>query len=542
MDAVRTIGLGFTYPSSKFAALRDVSFTLAQGEFALVVGPTGSGKSTLLRLLKREVAPFGTQTGEISLFERGYGETSSGESASLIGFVMQDPSNQIVTDTVAHELAFGLENTGLPLGLMQRRVAETANFFGITSWFNREIHQLSEGQKQIVNLAAIVALRPQLIVLDEPTARLDPIARKNFLQLLTRVNKELGITVLISEHSLDDVAGEVDHVLLLNQGALAFDGTFQAYAHHVFEQGQSEQFPLPTPTLIASEYGVYAMPYPLTVRDARSAIDHLSVSEKPLPEPIPDRADADVPAKPQVAPKTRMTSSSVTVLAAHDVWFQYAKKSDFVLSGASIELHQGEIHALLGGNGSGKSTLLKVLSSVLRPRIGKITSAPGTRLSLLVQEPKALFTCDSVLDELMELSGNYGYSRADVDGWLARFNLVDVLMRHPYDLSGGEQQKVALAKLLLLQPTVIVLDEPTKGLDPQARKELGEILTDLQNSETSILLATHDLEFADTVADRCSLLFDGRIVCTEPTTTFFEGNLFYTTTRARIFSGISHEQ
>lgn len=470
--------------SRQRSVLSDVSFQVEEGEFCVLVGPTGCGKTTLLRSLKPELSPVGTRAGSISvmglpLFEGGElvpadrGGIDRKTSAAAIGFVMQDPAMQIVCDTVWHELAFGLENVGTPQEEMRRRVAEVAHFFGIEPWVRQSTEHLSGGQMQLVNLAAVLALRPRLILLDEPTAQLDPNARKRFLFLLARVNRELGLTVVMATHAPEDV----------------------------------------------SEY-------------ATRRIDLGDIGE------LGSRDDLCESLRPRWAAR-RSSLKAQPALQAKEASFRYARKDAWVLRGLDVSVAAGSVHAIVGGNGSGKSTLLKLLAGVEKPQRGKIVNRLAASQAYLPQDPKALFVCDSVAEELAEWRCRCGYSEADEQVALERFGLADHAFQHPYDLSGGQRQKLALAKLLLTDPQLLFLDEPTKGLDPVSCAEEARLVRALADEGRTVVMVTHDLDFALAAADVVSMVFDGQLACTEPVESFFANNIVYRPNgRSRLFGAL----
>lgn len=464
--------------------LDHVSLAVEEGEFCVLVGPTGCGKTTLLRSLKPELAPAGRKGGSISVVGRPLlrdgrvvdardGGIDRATSAGAIGFVMQDPAMQIVCDTVWHELAFGLENLGTPQNQMRRRVAEVAHFFGIEPWVNQSTEDLSGGQKQTVNLAAVLALRPRLLLLDEPTAQLDPNALKRFLFLLARVNRELGITVVMATHSPEDVADYATRRIDLGD---------------VGEVGAQQQL--------------------------RAAL-----------EPRWKRR--------------RGILSRDCALRARQVYFRYSRADEWVLRGLDITVAKGSVHAVVGGNGSGKSTLLKLLAGIERPQRGKVESPLAGKQAFLPQDPKALFVCDSVSEELAEWRGRCGYGEEEERVALRRFGLEGHARQHPFDLSGGQRQKLALAKLLLTDPDLLFLDEPTKGLDPASCADEARLVRALADEGRTVVLVTHDLDFAFAVADEVSMVFDGELACTEPVDEFFENNLVYRPNKAsRLFGAL----
>lgn len=521
MDAVAVKQFGFIYPGAAHPALEEVDLRVEAGELALLCGPTGCGKTTLLRCLKQEISPVGERTGEITLH------------APHIGYVAQSPENQLVMDTVRHELAFGLENLGLLPQVIRRRMAETVNFFGIGPWLGKRVNELSGGQKQILNLASVTAMQPDLLLLDEPTAQLDPIAAGEFLQAVEKIRRELGITVLMSEHRLEEILSGADRVIWMEKGHVKMEARPGEWAAWMEEQPSWMQDILPAPARIWSRLsgrGDGKRACPLSVAQGRL----WAAEETGRKRTFVCKGSGTSDGK-----SGKDSEGKEAVLKAREVWFRYGRQEEFVLREASLAVLRGEIHAVLGGNGSGKTTLLNLLAGVKKPQRGKIWLQKGLRTAMLTQNPKAMLTSDSVREELEELSERFCYGEKEVEGMLKRFLLHGVSDRHPYDLSGGEQQKTALAKLLLLQPHVLLLDEPTKGLDAYAKRELRSVLEGLRLEGKTVLMVTHDLEFAAAAADRCSMLSDGEIVCTDQCKEFFASNLFYTTQTNRMMRGFA---
>lgn len=507
MDALNVSNLSFSYPGCT-PVLRDVSWRVAQGAFVLLVGATGSGKTTLLRLLKPEVAPSGCKTGDLRVLGAPLDDWRPADSAAGIGYVAQNPENQLVCDTVWHELAFGLENLGVSQDVMRRRIAEVAHFFGIEPWMRKAVASLSGGQKQTVNLAAVLAMQSRLLLLDEPTAQLDPVAEKNFLHLLFRVNRELGITVVVATHAPEAMADYATECICLEDGRVKPLPLTQVKAGWVASGAVTPAStcaagnPAPVPAADGSAFAPSAGNF-ATI----PATDGLALAP----------AAGNFATAPAVAP----------ALSADDTYFRYAKGADWVLRGIDIAIARGGVHAIVGGNGCGKSTLLRVFAGALRPERGRVKNACARMQALLPQDPKALFVCDTVREELDEWQKRCGYDDEAVSAMARRFGLDVLLDRHPYDLSGGQQQKLAFAKLLLTSPDLLLLDEPTKGLDAPSRLEVVHALRAFADEGRTVVMATHDLAFASAAADGVSLLFDGEVACTESTGQFFEGNLFY---------------
>lgn len=451
----------FRYPGSRGDVLSGVSMAVPAGAFALLVGGTGSGKSTLLSLAKPQIAPAGDRAGQVRVFGRPVDDLD-GAAACEVGYVFQDPDNQIVCDSVWHEMAFGLENLGTPQGEMRRRVAEASYFFGMGPWFHSDTDALSGGRKQLLALASTLVMQPRVLLLDEPTAQLDPIAARNFLHALFRVNRELGCTVVVATHEPE----------------LMTD-----YATCAFELVDGAVRPV-------ENLGRFKCEATLAERGAL--------------------CDANAPA----------------AVSARGAWFRYGRDDDWVLRGFDLEVRQGEVHALVGGNGCGKSTLLALIAGTRRAQRGEVRSAISAK-AMLPQDPKALFAEERVDEELMEWAHIGGYDADEVQAMMGELGLADRAGLHPYDLSGGQRQMLALGKLLLVHPRLLLLDEPTKGLDRAARERVAGMIEAARRDGVTVIVSTHDLAFVRRVADRVSLMFDGELACTEPVGEFFRNNLFY---------------
>ena len=502
--------LTFTYPGEQTPALREVTLTVADGEFLVLCGASGSGKSTLLRQLKSVLAPHGARSGEILFGGVPLEEVARGEQAGAIGFVLQDPENQVVTDKVWHELAFGLESLGYETPVIRRRVAEMAAFFGIQDWFYKNVSELSGGQKQLLSLASVMAMQPRVLLLDEPTSQLDPIAAADFLAVLGRINRELGTTVILSEHRLEEALSYANRAAVLEDGRLLCCAAPGEVGALLRKQGSGMFYAMPAAMRIWGATDSEGM-CPVTVCEGRAWLHEYAASHK-LGELPPERVRA------QTEP----------VLTAREVWFAYEQDAPEVLRGLTMTVCRGEHYALLGANGAGKSTTLRVLAGLLKPLRGEVTVCG--RVGLLPQNPQTLFVKKTVREDLMDVCRDEeSLARA-----VALCRLDGLLDRHPYDLSGGEQQRAALAKLLLCAPNILLLDEPTKGLDAAFKRQLAQILRELQAGGVTIVTVSHDVEFCAEFADRCALFFDGGITAEGTPRAFFSGNCFYTTAADRI--------
>ncbi|MDR2090509.1 MAG: ATP-binding cassette domain-containing protein [Clostridiales bacterium] len=618
MAILEVRNLSFTYNGADKKALENINFEVKKGEFVVICGESGCGKSTLLRLMKKQLAPKGEKTGGIFFDGTETGASDERVSAAAVGFVMQNPDNQIVTDKVWRELAFGLEALGEKPDEIRKKIAEICGFFGITEWYHKKTTELSGGQKQLLNLAAVMLMRPEILLLDEPTGRLDPVAASEFISALSKLNRELGLTIVLAEHRLEDIFPIADKVLIMDKAVGLIYGAPRAaaarlnavYPNHIMRAGlpaaariynmlrkngeakeaeYSGKYSVPSngtekyervktseyyekrgiqneknggiePPEYAEKYsipkggsrdterieysGKYSVPkgepayaeYPLTVREGREFLEKNYIPKIKNIEP----------------PHKNYESARVAAEIA-DGYFRYERNTPDVLNGLNLKVYENEILCILGGNGAGKTTLLKILSGLKRVYAGKvriwdkkIKDYPGASLyrgniALLPQNPQAAFVKSGLMDELRETASLMEYGKAEgekrIDSVCADLDIAGLLNSHPYDLSGGEQQKAALAKILLLNPRILLLDEPTKGLDAHSKNVLAHILKRLQKEGKTIVIVTHDVEFAAENADRAAMFFDGKIAAIGNPVDFFRGNTFYTTAAYRISRG-----
>ena len=515
MEVFTIRNLTFAYPEQERAAISSLSLSVQPGEFLVLCGPSGCGKSTLLRQLKTVLAPHGRRSGEILFDGRNLDEIDQREQSEKIGFVQQSPENQIVTDKVWHELAFGLESLGYDTPTIRRRVAEMASFFGIQTWFYKPVTELSGGQKQLLNLASVMVLQPKVLILDEPTSQLDPIAASDFLATLGKINRELGTTILLTEHRLEEAFGFASRVAVMDGGWLLCTGTPAEVGAELKSSGNAMFLAMPAAMRIWAATDSKAA-CPVSVCEGRSwLLDYAKTHEL-----------KEIPETKNPAPDTQ------TVVSAQELWFKYEQDAPDVVKGLSLQLHKGEFLALLGGNGTGKTTSMKLLAGLKKAYRGEL-SITGS-VGLLPQNPQALFVKPTVREDLLEIPPKAERKSERLSQVVSLCKLQDLLDRHPYDLSGGEQQRAALAKILLLNPDTLLLDEPTKGLDAEFKQVFGQILRTLQASGVAILMVSHDIEFCAKYADRCALFFDGNIVTEAEPRTFFSGNSFYTTAANRM--------
>ena len=518
MELLKIENLTFAYPNTLSPTIKGVNLTVNEGEFTVLCGATGSGKSTLLRLLKRELSPTGDISGSIYYKETNITELSSNVLASKIGFVMQNPEHQIVTDKVWHELGFGLENMGLPQNEIALRVCEMASYFGIESWFEKSVSELSGGQKQLLNLASVMAMQPDILILDEPTAQLDPISATDFINTLKKLNTDFSLTVIIVEHRLEEVIPICDNLIVLKDGVVTHNGDPRTVIKQLEEDDDILSAMPSSVRLYHSLRGKGSCP--LTVREGRRFLqDNFGNKITSLPD-------------------EKYVHNKNAVLEFKEVFFRYERNLPDVLKGINLSVYENEIFCILGGNGSGKTTTLNTAAGLIKAYSGSV-KVFGKKikeyknqtlykecLSMLPQDVETVFLKNTVNEEL-----------SGVDTGELPFDISHLLDKHPYDLSGGEQQLVALAKVLAAKPKLLLMDEPTKGLDTIKKAQIINILKQLKQNGVTVVIVTHDVEFAAECADRCALFFRGNIVSVDRPCEFFSNNRFYTTAASRMSRG-----
>lgn len=521
MEILKVENLSFSYPLCSEPTVRSVSFSVEKGEFIVLCGATGSGKSTLLHTLKRELTPNGELAGKIIFEGAELSSLAPKQSAAEIGFVMQSPQHQIVTDKVWHELAFGLENLGFPQDEISRRVAETASAFGLGELYERETDELSGGQKQLLSLAAVLVMQPKLLILDEPTAQLDPIAASDFITTVKKLNQDYGITVIMSEHRLEEAVTVCDRLMVMENGTLIVDDIPEKAVPCLVKRPDILRG-MPSAVRLFTELNGSGV-CPLTVRGGRSFIEN------------------NYGNRIKCLPEEEYVHSPNAAIEFSDVFFRYEKNSPDVLKGMTLKVYEGELFCVLGGNGSGKTSFLKAASGLVKPYGGSIKifgkklssyknqSLYRNCLTMLPQDVQTVFLKNTVREELEECGAN----TEDLP-----FDLSQIVDKHPYDISGGQQQLVALAKALASDPRLILLDEPTKGLDAMSKLRIISVLRSLTNSGTTVLIVTHDVEFAAECSDRCALFFNGKTAAPDIPRRFFSENSFYTTAVSRMTRGI----
>ena len=589
--------LTFAYAAGDEPVLSDINIDIGSGEFVIIMGSSGSGKTTLLKMLKRNMIPAGRYSGRVYIYGKEADKLTDRENAAGIGYVSQDPDNQIVTDKVWHELAFGLENLGMDNVTIRKKVAEMSEYFGITGWYDREVSKLSGGQKQILNLASVMVMQPGILLLDEPTANLDPLAAIRFLDVVKRINQELGVTVVMVEHNLEHIYADADRIIAIDKGRVAANSSPKKAAADIIAAGSFLIEGLPVASRLYSGYNkkngnsvvsynnvnidsnnkdnhILSDEIPLTVREGRRwYVNYKKVYGKDITKDkdkinnfagksiINDKViKKDVLEKDNITgnkkrigfikknnlenKSSRKNTDNIenTVCQLKNVSYSYNKKLPYIIDGVDVSFKEGRITAILGGNGAGKSTMLKLIAGIIEPVRGKIIS--NKRIIMLPQDPKAVFTEVSVEEELAEVlmdKGNGIYNnmpmedkREIVEQIIEEFGLNDIRKNNPYDISGGRQEKLAIAKVLLLKPEVLLLDEPTNGLDPYFKKTLGKLLKKINAGGVTIIIVSHDLEFVDSFCDDVIMLFDRKVAAQDSTHKFLRDNMFYTTNYYRI--------
>lgn len=541
-------------------ALRDTELHVRQGEFVVILGRSGCGKTTLLRQLKPSVTPVGKKKGQIIFDGKDICSLDDRMAASQIGFVWQDVNAQLVTDKVWHELAFGLESLGYDNGYVRRRVAEMGSFFGLGDIFHRKVMELSGGQKQLVNLASVMAMSPKVLVLDEPTSQLDPIAANDFINSLVRINRELGTTIIMTEHRLEDVLPVCNRSVVMENGRIIYDGDVRGFAESVRSKRIDRGLYLSMPASVQIYMGLEkdsGKQLPLTVPDAREwLVDYDRKFREnggaPVVPEIQNRgADEGVNGSENQADNAAVDKGDKkrgavngqkdagcreehpVVCSLDEVSFRYERNTGDVLRQVSLDIYANEILMINGSNGCGKSTMLSLIANLYSPYSGKLHIAKNLRTGMLPQNPELLFTRRSVRDELIDAKDRQQLAE------IVRFcRLEELLDRHPYDLSGGEKQRLGLAKVLIADPDILLMDEPTKGLDNGFKMQLADMLRKLQKRGKTIVVVSHDIEFCAVAGDRVALLFDGEVAMVGDVRSYMSDNNFFTTAASRISRNI----
>lgn len=515
MEAYKVENFSFKYPGCEREVLRNISFSIGVGEFVLVLGKTGCGKTTLLRNLKPTVAPAGKRDGSISFFGEGISCADEKRLIKSIGFVFQNPSSQIVCDSALDEMCFAAENLGMPSELIKRRMAEICTLFSTSELLDKKTDELSGGEKQMLNLMSVLMTKPEVIILDEPLAQLDPACAENFLRALHKLCKDFGTSIIISEHNSQGLFALADKVLVIEDGTVGFFGEAGQAASYLSEKGGSLSEYLPVSARLCEKL---AAPPAFTCAEARAVY-------------------RDNKERISVKPEKREELCTQTILRAKNLVFRFEKRGRNILNGLSLDIKRGCALGLVGANGAGKSTLLSVLSGCLKAQEGKVKN-DGAKVCLLPQNPDYTFLADSVRRDIdLTLKVNKK-DESDLAELTERFQIFEgfekLYDRNPLDLSAGQKQKLTLLKVLIADGDVILMDECEKGLDAQAKRELGEVIACLKRDGKAIVFISHNPSFVYENADETALIFAGEVIARQPTREFFCGNEIYTTPMGQI--------
>lgn len=529
MTSIEVNDLYYKYPSEEKWTIKGLNFKVNQGEFILIVGESGSSKSTLGKILTGAAPNFygGTIGGEVLFNGLNLNNMSHKERAKSITMVFQDPEKQLVMNKVHREIAFGLENVGIPSCEIKRRVFESLQFLNILDLWNRDINSLSGGQKQKVAIASALSYTPSCIILDEPTSQLDPASSEETINVIKKINVELGITVIVIEQRIGRWFDEADKIGLMQEGSMIYFGKRQEYYKE------------------SSLYAKAFLPSYLKLfksLKAAEAPNDFKASRKILEDNLNWFNLKEVGFSYKKYPETAVKIEKLEV-----------KYDDFIaLNNINLNISKGDFHCILGANGAGKSTLLKSIMGLL-PYKGNIKinnedikkicrSNLGKSVGYVSQNPNDYITRDSVYEELQFTLDNYGIEdHAEINAILEKLKLMEFKNKNPRDLSGGQRQRVAIASILVLKPNILILDEPTRGMDSEALTSLGEILLKLQSEGTTIILVTHDIEFAAAFGNSFSLMFNGEITTTGNINTVLKNGIYYTTAINKLFRNTNYD-
>ncbi len=522
--------LSFSYPDSKKQALKNISLTVNQGEFIVICGKSGSGKSTLLRMLKPELTPHGTKAGEINFFE--VENFSLRDSTKKIGFLLQNTEYQAVTHSVRSELAFGLENLGLDSKTIGLRIAEISAYFSLESIIDKKISELSGGQKQMVCLASILVMHPDVIIFDEPASQLDPTSAETLLNTVHKLCKENGITVIITEHRLESLIPIADRVIVIDEGEIISDTPPREIPSELQKNDDFVSSAVPTSMRLHTDLNL-SSPSPLNVAEGRQMLSSLFTEKPEQAEPGETKTDI----------KTEYATE------AKDVFFAY-DKSRYVLKGLDLKIKKGSFFAMLGANGAGKSTALSLMCGLLPCKQGKIklfgkpinkykdNELYGKIIGVLPQKCESLFGGNTVREDLeksiYKSIPDKKERKAKLEEAAAFCEIYNLLERHPYDISGGEMQRAALCMVLMKNPQILFLDEPTKGMDNLFKKQFARKIKELNEIGITVVMVSHDTEFCAEYCDECAMIFDGKCALQAEKNKFFSQNFFYTTAANKI--------
>lgn len=541
MDAVFRLkieDLSYSYPEAGSPAINNMNLEISEGQFLIIAGESGSGKSTLLRLISGLAPEFygGHSSGRILLDGVDIKKLKRRDLVQKVGLVFQNPESQLVMMSVERELVFGLENLGLANSLMQRRLMEVSGAMGLTPYLQSFIPELSGGQKQKVALASVLAMQPEVLLLDEPTSQLDPVAAEEFLAIIRRLNEDQGLTVILIEQRLERCCHMADRIILMDKGQISYDyNKVQETGSNYWPFKLSPEFLPPVPRLFA-DLGYKEIP--MTVKQGRQVLQRIPVAT--ASKTAPDTAPESTPAR----------GSKEPLVDIKGLYFTYPDGPE-VLKNLDLKIKKGDFIAVMGENGAGKSTLLKNINGLLKAGRGqiKVCERDAKKLSLeelaeyiayLPQDCNDYLFLPSVEEELAynlnnrKLPPDEGYKKLIID----RLKLAPILGSNPRDLSAGEAQRAAMASILLGRPALLLLDEPTRGLDYRMKVQLGELLQELNEDGTAIVMVTHDVEFVAQYARDVLLMFDGHIISRGGKYEVLPQSTFYAPQMCKLFNNI----
>lgn len=547
MALIKIKDLTYYYPETKTPALDKINLEIFEGQFVLVVGGSGSGKSSLIRVLSGLIPEFygGTYKGKVCIDDREIRNMNWFEIVKKVGMIGQDPESQLVMNNVEQEVAFGMENIGLSNSLMKRRVMEIARGLGISNLLHSYIPELSSGQKQKVALASVLAMQPEILLLDEPTSQLDPVASEEILSIVKRLNEENGITIIMVEQRLERCFHLADRVIAMDKGKIVYDHDNPA---DIARWGVKNNFPFipPLPKLFA---GVGYPNVPLTVKQGRLLLKSLSSSG---PYSYTQALNLQRQKAHKKENNTLIYDTDENLVDIKNLWFTYDNGNE-ALKNINLKINSGDFVAILGENAAGKTTLLKTIAGLLKPGRGQVkvlnrdirnTSVEELAGSVgyLSQNPNDYLSLPSVKEELDFTLKNLGLSdNGRIEETLRKLQLTRYADVDPRDLSTGERQRVALASVLVARPKLLLLDEPTRGLDYHLKRELGNILLKLQAEGTAVLLVTHDVEFAAEFARDVILMAEGTIIDTGSKYEVLTHSAFYSPQVNKLFRNIKDD-
>lgn len=519
MEIIKAQNASYWYPDAKKPALCDIDLSINEGEFVLIVGSSGCGKSTLLRMFNRIVPDYygGKLKGSVILNNKNIREYNKKDIVRKVGMVYQHPEKQIVMQDVEREIAFGLENLNTSLEKMRRNAAEVISFLNLGSIRDKSTQEISGGEKQRIAIASVIAMDPDIMLFDEPTSQLDPIASEEVLSFIKRLNRDTGKTVILVEQRLDRCFDMADRIIFMENGKIIDQGTPDNIPESI-----NQRYFIPSITYLFKQAGYKSTP--VNVKQGRDLIKNMNFHGQ---KAVEYKFDTDI-------------------INVRKLNFAY-EKNKRLLKNINLSIKKGEIMAVIGENGAGKSTLFKIIAGLIEGYTGKVSISGKdiaefnrveriNTIGYLSQNPNDYLGRDTVFDEVAYTLRNIdAFEGGKVEDMLQKFDLASLRDRNPRDLSGGEKQRLAVACTLVSDPEILILDEPTRGLDSVNKEKLGKILTDLSETGKTIVLITHDSDFAGDYAHRVTMIFNGEITATGKTDDMLYDAIYYSTQISRLF-------